>query len=207
METEPEPEPELELELELVPVFFGFSTGADPSGPALPSFAAAFSEMLESTTLKTVVGQAVGPTPLLLLLPLPELVLLILLSFSEVPDPDPDSEPAAAGRHFVAGWVEDEAEAEEALALALAMAGLVSTAMECTLVMIRALLANSSKLSMKSLPASSFREDSGNGMISKHLITWKMCISVTSGFQSLLRVFTHISPFSDTFGWNILVKK
>jgi hypothetical protein len=28
-----------------------------------------------------------------------------------------------------------------------------------------------------------------------------------SGFQSFFRVFTHISPFSDTFGWNILVKK
>lgn len=61
---------------------------------------------------------------------------------------------------------------------------------------------------MKSLPASSLRDDSGNGTINKHFIIWKIWErDHFAGSQSLLRVFTQISPFSLTLGWKILVKK
>ena len=73
------------------------------------------------------------------------------------------------------------------------------------LVMSLAFLENSSKLSMNSFPASSFREDSGNGTISRQRITCRTWDSVCSGFQSFFKVFTHISPVRDTFGWKIFV--
>ena len=56
-------------------------------------------------------------------------------------------------------------------------------------------------------PASSFKEDSGKGTISKHLITCKTWAIPRSGFQSFFNVFTHISPLLAIFGWKILVKK
>lgn len=56
------------------------------------------------------------------------------------------------------------------------------------------------------MPASSFNELSGNGTINKHLITSKMFFKDHYiGFQSFFNVFTQISPFSDTLGWNIFV--
>ena len=59
---------------------------------------------------------------------------------------------------------------------------------------------------MKNLPASSFSELSGNGTINRHLITSKIFFNDHyRGFQSFFNVFTQISPFSDTLGWNILV--
>ena len=62
---------------------------------------------------------------------------------------------------------------------------------------------------MNRRPASSFRALSGNGTIRRHFIIEKMWASDHfAGFQSLLRVFTQISPLGcATLGWNILVKK
>ena len=34
-----------------------------------------------------------------------------------------------------------------------------------------------------------------------------MCLTPRSGFQSFFNVFTQISPFLATFGWNIFVRK
>ena len=39
------------------------------------------------------------------------------------------------------------------------------------------------------------------------LLTNKMCLIPWSGFQSLLRVLTHIAPLLATLGWKILVRK
>jgi hypothetical protein len=62
---------------------------------------------------------------------------------------------------------------------------------------------------MNFLPASSFRELSGKGTISKHLITSKMFLrDHLAGFQSRFKVLTQISPEGTaTLGWKILVKK
>ena len=60
---------------------------------------------------------------------------------------------------------------------------------------------------MKSLPASSFREDSGKGTMSRQCTTCSTWHRVCSGFQSFFRVLTQISPAGDTLGWKILVRK
>ena len=61
---------------------------------------------------------------------------------------------------------------------------------------------------MNIFPASSFNELWGKGTINKHLITSNKLYKLHCfGFQSLFKVLTHISPFSLTFGWNILVTK
>lgn len=39
------------------------------------------------------------------------------------------------------------------------------------------------------------------------VLTRRMCFIPKSGFQSLFKVFTHISPLLATFGWKILVRK
>lgn len=38
-------------------------------------------------------------------------------------------------------------------------------------------------------------------------MTVRMCVSESSGFQSRLRVLTHISPVLEMLGWKILVRK
>ena len=59
---------------------------------------------------------------------------------------------------------------------------------------------------MKSRPASSLSADSGNGTIRRQRIIWKMWANDQfAGSQSLLSVFTQISPTLETFGWKILV--
>jgi len=62
---------------------------------------------------------------------------------------------------------------------------------------------------MNSLPASSFKADSGKGTIRRHFIVWKMWPKDhEAGFQSFFSVFTHMSPLGvATLGWKILVKK
>jgi len=61
---------------------------------------------------------------------------------------------------------------------------------------------------MNILPASSLRALSGKGTISKHLMCSRMLwMDQAAGFQSFFRMFTHISPFSDTLGWKILPRK
>lgn len=39
------------------------------------------------------------------------------------------------------------------------------------------------------------------------LLTRRICLIPKSGFQSLFKVLTHISPLLATFGWKILVRK
>lgn len=56
--------------------------------------------------------------------------------------------------------------------------------------------------SMNNLPASSFKLDSGNGTISKHLMTLNTWLNVVSAVQSFLSVLTQMAPFvMSTLGW------
>lgn len=65
-----------------------------------------------------------------------------------------------------------------------------------------ALLKYSEYESMKSLPASSFKLDSGNGTINKHRITENTCRNVVSAVQSRFKVFTQIAPVEESMlGW------
>jgi len=53
----------------------------------------------------------------------------------------------------------------------------------------------------RTLPASSFRLDSGKGTMRRQRITARMWHKVTLSFQSFFKVFTQISPLLETFGW------
>lgn len=70
-----------------------------------------------------------------------------------------------------------------------------------------AFLEYSSYDSMNRRPASSLREDSGNGTKRRHQITLRTWARPMLGFQSFLSALTQISPAVDTLGWNIFVKK
>lgn len=76
------------------------------------------------------------------------------------------------------------------------------------LVISLACLKYSSQLSIKSFPACSLSALSGKGTIRRHFTTSKMLQrDQLVGFQSFFNVFTQISPFQETLGWNILVIK
>jgi hypothetical protein len=60
---------------------------------------------------------------------------------------------------------------------------------------------------MMSLPASSLSDDSGKGTMRRQWITCSTWLSVCSGFQSRLSVFTHTSPATEMLGWKIFVRK
>ena len=60
---------------------------------------------------------------------------------------------------------------------------------------------------MKSLPASSFSADSGNGLISRQRTTCSTWPMPRLDCQSFLSVLTQISPAFEMFGWKIFVKK